>query len=74
MKKSGCKPGQKVSVVITEFGGNIDDVRVICDYPKARGIVDKYIKKHFGSKKEFEQIHGQTDKEDIYLFTPKAEE
>lgn len=70
-KRKECKKGGKIQVVVEEFGSIIDDVFVYCSPKEAEDHVNKFIKKHFGSKKKFKEAHGQTDKSDIYHFETK---
>lgn len=71
-KKIGCKKGQKVQVIIEEFGAVPSDVFVYCAPKDAKDHMSSFIKHHFGSKKRFEDGHGQTDKEDIYHYETKV--
>lgn len=71
-RKIGCGKGQKIQVVLEEFGAVPSDVFVYCDPKKADEHVNKFIKKNFGSKKRFEERHGFTDKEDIYHYETKV--
>lgn len=70
-KKAGCKPGSKVNVVVEEFGSIINEVNVYCKNKDAQEHYDAFIKHHFGSKKRFDEMHGETDKSDIYWYTTK---
>ena len=66
--KYGCKPGDKVHVLIVEFGAVPVDVQVFCNEIDAKKTYNKFIKKHFRSHKNFDEQHGYTDKSDIYRF------
>lgn len=73
VKRVGCRKGSKAQVVIEEFGAVIDNVFVYCNPKDANDHVNKFIKNNFGSRKRFNEEHGETDKGDIYHFETKVE-